>query len=154
MRYEYWGMEKSTCLFRVNRQVSAETSEIFYSVFPFQFSQSISIKMVSAILRDTLTPYARSLTRVVMFNVNMRITQGPFPQGDEENRWRALEAVVVLGFAGIGVPNSEEGHVVDRAVKILSPLRGMKALTLKGSVYDNAQRKRIVREVQESMGCL
>ena len=131
-------MEKSTCLFRVNRQVSAEASEIFYSAFPFHFSQSISIEKVSAILRDTLTPCARSLTRVVMFNVNMRIAQGPFSQGDEENRRRALEAVVVLGLVGIGVPNSEEGHVVDRAVKILSPLRGMKALTLKGSVHDNA----------------
>ena len=61
---------------------------------------------------------------------------------------------MVLGLVGIGVLNSEEGYMVDRAVKILSPLRGMKALTLKGSVYDNAQRKRIVREVQESTGCL
>ena len=73
-----------------------------------------------------------------MFNINMRTAQGPFSQGDEENQRRALEAVVVLGLVGIGVPNSEEGHVVDRAVKILSPLRGMKALTLKGSVHDNA----------------
>ena len=147
-------MEKSTCLFRVNRQVSAEASEIFYSAFPFHFSQSISIEKVSAILRDTLTPRARSLTRVVMFSVNMRIARGPFSQGEQENPRRAFEAVVVLGLVGIGMPNSEEGHVVNRAVKILSPLRGMKALTLKRSVHDNAQPRCIVREMQESMGCL
>ena len=39
----YWGTEKSTRLFRVNRQVSDEALKIFYSSFPFYFPQWIDV---------------------------------------------------------------------------------------------------------------
>ena len=46
----YWGTEKSTRLFRTNRQVSTESSEMFYSSFPFHFPQTVDIALVNATL--------------------------------------------------------------------------------------------------------
>lgn len=46
----YWGTEKSTRLFRVNRQVSDESLELFYSSFPFYFPQYVDLALVDATL--------------------------------------------------------------------------------------------------------
>jgi hypothetical protein len=164
----YWGTEKSTRLFRVNRRVSSEASEIFYSSFQFHFLQSADVGLVNATLRDTLTPRARSLIRAVGFNILLRTSFPTDPQSTEKRR-QVLAAVVellpaleaekarvelCLGFLGIEVPEGEERKIVDRAVWIAGPLKDVKALVLKGPENENAQRLRIVRDAREALGCL
>lgn len=53
----YWGTKESTRLFLVNRQISNEALEIFYSTYPFHFPQSVDVALVNATLRDTLSPW-------------------------------------------------------------------------------------------------
>jgi hypothetical protein len=164
----YWGTEKSTRLFRVNRQVSSEASEIFYSSFQFHFLQSADVGLVNATLRDTLTPRARNLIRAVGFNITLRTSFPTDPQSTEKRR-QVLTAVVqllpaleaerarvelCLSFLGIEVPEGEVRKIVDRAVWIASPLKDVKTLVLKGPENENAQRMRIAREVREALGCL
>jgi len=61
----YWGTKEFTRLVLVNRQISNEALELFYSAFPFHFPQSVDVALVNATLRDTLSPWARSLiTRI------------------------------------------------------------------------------------------
>jgi len=53
----YWGTKESTRLFLVNRQISNEALELFYSTYPFHFPQSVDVALVNATLRDTLSSW-------------------------------------------------------------------------------------------------
>ena len=161
----HWGTEKSTRLFRVNRQVSDEALEVFYSCFPFHFPQSVDVALVNATLRDTLSARTRSLINSIGFMIVLRITPGPFTYSDEEARRQAVEAVVkllpnvrrfelTLAFVGLEVPDYQVKDVVNRAVRIAGPLRDIAGLVLRGASNENAQRTRIMKEVGEALGCL
>lgn len=160
----YWGTEESTRLFLVNRQTSDEALEIFYSTFPFHFPQSVGVALVNATLRDTVSPWARSLITRISFVFGLLCTPGAFTVRDEEKARQAIEAVVdllpnirwvvlTLTFAGHDVPEYQEKEIVARALKIASPLRGFAGLSLEGADYEHAQRTRIMREVREALGC-
>lgn len=83
-----------------------------------------------------------------------------------EERWRkALEAAVVqlprfkqgegtveieLAFIGSAMPQHHEIIVVNRALRMLGPLRGVKCLIFREDANKSAQRLRIARKVQET----
>ncbi len=161
----YWGTEKATRLFRVNRQVSHEALAIFYSSFPFYFPQWVDVGLVKATLRDTLSARARSLISSIGFMIILTNTSGPFTHSEDEKRRQALEAVVkllpnvrrvelTLSFVGREVPDYQVKEVVTRAIRITSPLKGIAGLVLRGASNGVAQRKRIIGEVREALNCL
>ena len=161
---EYWGTEKSTRLFRVNHQVSHEAMELFYSTYFFYYPIRTTFTLVNATIRDTLTPWARSLIRNIGFQMNLLCTPGPFTIGDEDQRRQAFEAAVkllpnikrvelTLNFIGRAVPDYQVKELVARALWTASPLRKFDNLILKGPGNENAQRMRISREVREALGC-
>jgi len=89
-------------------------------------------------------------------------TLGPFTYSKEEMRRRALEAVVkllpnirrvelTLAIIGREVPDYQVKGVVFRAIRIVSPLRDITSLVLRGANYTNTQRMRIIREVREAL---
>jgi hypothetical protein len=92
----YWGTKESTRLFLVNRQISNEALELFYSTYPFHFPQSVDVALVNATLRDTLSPWARSLITRIGFMFGLLCTPGPFTVRNEEKARQAMEAVVDL----------------------------------------------------------
>ena len=161
---EYWGTEKSTQLFRLNHQVSHEALELFYSTYFFYYPIRTTIALVNATIRDTLTPWARSLIRNIGFQMNLLCTPGSFTPGDEEWRRQAFEAAVkllpnikrvelTLNFMGRAVPDYQVKDLVTRVLWTASPLRKFDGLVLKGPGNETAQRMRILREVREALGC-
>ncbi len=162
----YWGTEKSTHLFRVNRQVSDEALEMFYSSFSFHFPNYVDVALVNATLRDTLSAGARSLISSIglVTSLFLRRTPGPFAHSDDEKVRQAFEAVVkllpnvrrvqlTLSLGGFKVPDYQVKEVVTRAMRKASPLRDIAGLVL-GGTTETAQRMRIMSEVREALGCL
>lgn len=160
----YWGTRESTRLFLVNRQISNEALDLFYSTFPFHFLQTVDVALVNATLRDTLSPWARGLITRIGFMFGLLCTPGPFTLRREEKARLAVEAVVdllpnvkrvilTLTFTGHDVPEHQVKEIVARALKIASPLRGFAGLSLEGADYESAQRTRVLREVREALGC-
>lgn len=92
----YWGTEKSTRLFRVNRQVSHEALKIFYSSFPFQFTQCIDTTIVNAVFRNTLPARHRGFISRVRFRISVRSVPGPSTISDDDNVRHALQTLVPL----------------------------------------------------------
>ncbi len=78
------------------RQISNEALELFYSTYPFHFPQSVDVALVNATLRDTLSPWARSLITRIGFMFGLLCTPGPFTVRNEEKGRQAMEAVVDL----------------------------------------------------------
>ena len=162
--WKYWGTEKSTRLFRVNHQVSHEALELFYSTYFFYCPIRTTTTLINATIRDTLTPWARSLIRNIGFHMNILSTAGPFTPSDEEQRRQVFEAAVellpnlkqvelTLNFIGRAVPDYQIKDLVARALRTASPLRKFDRLILKGPGLETAQRMRIWREVREALGC-
>jgi hypothetical protein len=101
----YWGTKESTRLFLVNRQISNEALELFYSTYPFHFPQSVDVALANATLRDTLSLWARSLITRIGFMFGLLCTPGPFTVRNEEKARQAMEAVVDL------LPNVKRGRI-------------------------------------------
>lgn len=161
----YWGTEKSTRIFRVNHQICSEATEVFYSTFPFHFSQTIDLRMVHDTLRDTLPLRARNFINNIGFMILVRTRPNPFTAEDDEKQRRALEAVVALlpnikrvevslAVFDRDVPDWQVKDVVTRALEKLGPLRDLPGLSIRGGFNENSQRARIVRKVREALGCL
>lgn len=164
-QYIYWGTEKSTRLFLVNRQFSYEALKLFYSSYPFNFAQTVDVALVNATLRDTLSPWARSLISSISLIIILRCTPDPFTASDEEERRLAIEAMVALlpnvkrfeltlTFVGVEVPEYQVKEIVSRGLRIASPLKDVAKLVLYGADHESAQRMRITREVREALGCM
>lgn len=160
----YWGTKQSTRLFLVNRQISNEALELFYSTYPFHFPQSVDLALVNATLRDTLSPWSRSLITRIGFTFGLFTTTGPFTPSIEEEARQVIEAVVellpnvkrvvlALWFAGFDVPEYQVKELVTRALNIASPLKGFAGLFLEEVDRETAQRIRIIREVREALAC-
>lgn len=160
----YWGTKESTRLFLVNRQTSNEALEVFYSTYPFHFPQSVDVALVDATLRETLSPWARSLITRIGFMLGLLCTPGTFCLRDEEQARQAIEAVMdllpnvkrvvlALTFTGHDVPESQVKEIVARALKTASPLRGFAGVSLEGADDETAQRTRITRDVREALSC-
>ena len=163
---KYWGSERSTRLFRVNQQVSHEALELFYSTFSFHCPIRLTVVMVNATIRDTLTPWAKGLVRDIGFHMNLLCSRRTTltSAGEEEHR-QAFEAAVkllpnvkrvelTLGFIGLTVPDHQVKELVAIALRTASPLKDCTGLVLKGRTNETAQRTRIFREVREALGCL
>ena len=160
----YWGTEVSTRLFRVNRQVSHEALELFYSTYFFRIPDSISL--LRATVRDTLTPWARSLIRNISFFMNLLCShRTAFTPAGEEKRRQVFEAAVNLlpnvkrvelrlSFIGLTVPDYQVKELVAIALRTASPLKDCTGLVLLGNTNQTAQRTRIFKEVREALGCL
>ena len=162
----YWGTEISTRLFRVNHQVCHEALEIFYSTSFFDFTIGTTVSLVNATIRDTLTPWARSLIRNIGFHIYFFCSHSDhFTLDYEEERRQGFEAALkllpnvkrvelTLEVSGLTVPEYQVKELVARALRIVSPLRDFDRLILKGSGDETAQQKRIWRKVREALGCL
>ncbi|KAL8908066.1 MAG: hypothetical protein Q9207_001045 [Kuettlingeria erythrocarpa] len=159
----YWGTEKSTRLFRVNRQVYGEASEVFYSTFPFHFPSTVDRAMVNGTL-GVLNVRARRLVRRVGFMLLFRSIPSPFTAKDDSKNEGAIEAVTELlpnikqveatiAFIGHDVPDSQITEVVKRILKILAPLKDIPGLTIRGGGIENKQRSRILNDVREALTC-
>lgn len=159
----YWGTEKSTRLFRVNRQVYGEASEVFYSAFPVHFPSTVDRAMVNDTL-GVLNVGARRLVRRVGFMLLFRSIPSPFTAKDDSKNERAIEAVTKLlpnikqveatiAFIGHDVPDSQVMEVVKRILKILAPFKDSPGLTIRGGGIENNQRSRILNEVREALTC-
>lgn len=163
---DYWGTEESTRLFRVNRQVSHEALELFYSTFYFHCPSTFTVALVNATIRDTLNLWARSLIRNISFHMNLLCShRNAFTPGREEERRQSFEAAVkllpnfkrvelTLCFIGLTVPDYKVKELVAIALRTASPLKDCTGLVLKGNTNETAQRTRIFREVREALGCL
>ena len=159
----YWGTEKSTRLFRVNHQVSAEALELFYSAFPFWFLQTTTAPLVHAVFQDTLTVNARSLVSKENFMIMIWTCPAPY-HFDDEAEWRKITITVIqylpslrlvqMGFTLIGYDMLEWEvlEVVDRIVKIVNPLKGLPGLVFR-KVDKEGQRQRMQHRVREALGC-
>jgi len=66
-----WGRGRPTCLFRVNRQFSAEASEILYSKIPFHFERSIDASFNSFPLPDNMLFRNRGLVKSIGFTITV-----------------------------------------------------------------------------------
>ncbi|KAL8702853.1 MAG: hypothetical protein Q9201_003994, partial [Fulgogasparrea decipioides] len=153
----YWGTRESTRLFLVNRQTSREALRVFYSTYPFHFSQSVDIALVHATFRDTLSPWARSLITRIGFMFGVILASSPFTKHETEQARQAIEAamgllpnvkrvVLTLTLAGFDVPEYQEKEIVARVLDWASPLKGFPGLSLKGDDYATDQRTRIMGE--------
>ena len=162
----YWGTEFSTRLFRVNHQVCYEALELLYSTSFFDFTIGTTVSLVNATIRDTLTPWARSMIRNIGFHIYFFYSHTDnFTLEYEEERRQGFEAVVkllpnvtrvelTLEVSGSTVPDYQVKELVARALRIVSPLGNIHRLILKRPGYENAQENRIWREVCEALGYL
>lgn len=160
----YWGTKESTRLFLVNRQFSSEALELFYSTYPFHFPEFIDVAVVNAALRDTLSPWARSLIAKIGFKFGFFSTPGRFALRDEEKAGQVIQTVMdllpnvkqvvlTLTIDGFDVPEYQAKENLDRVLRIASPLKGFAGLSVDGSDHETAQRTRTMREVREALGC-
>lgn len=161
----YWGTKESTRLFLVNHQISHESLELFYSTYPFHFVQTVDVTFVNATLRDTLSPWTRSLITKIGFMFGMFSAPMPVTLRNEEKTRQVFEAVVKLlpnvkrvtlslSFSGYDVPEFQVKEVVARALNVASPLTSFAHISLEGATYEeSAQRTRLMREVREALGC-
>lgn len=135
---------------------------MFYSTFPFHFPQWVDGALVTQTIEKTLTPWARNLITHIGFMFNIRCTPGPFTASDEEQRRKAVEAVVQLvpnpskwevsfGFVGREVPEWQVGGVVERAVGVVGALRGRRGVVVRGAEDQSAQRTRMLGEIREKL---
>ena len=159
----YWGTRESTRLFLVNRQVSNEALEVFYSTYPFHFPTWVDVPFVNATIRDTLSPWARTLITKIGFKAGLFCNPLPHSLRDEEETRQTIEAVVELlpnlkqvvlslCLSGHDVLEYQVKDVVARALRIASPLRGFAGLYLEEFDELTAQRTRIMSEVREALG--
>ena len=162
----YWGTEFSTRLFRVNHQVCYEALELLYSTSFFDFTIGTTVSLVNATIRDTLTPWAKSMIRNIGFHIYFFYSHSDsFTLEYEEERRQGFEAVVkllpnvtrvelTLEVSGSTVPHDQVKGLVTRALRIVSPLRDIDGLILKRPGYETAQESRIWREVCKAVGYL
>jgi len=158
-----WDRGRPTCLFRVNRQFSAEASEVLYSKFPVHFEQTIDASFNNFPLPDNMLLRNRSLVKSVGFTIIVSATQSTFTIREEEKVRQDLQTVlkwlpnvrrVDLAFKLCDryrrVPQVKD--IVDRLVQIASPLQDVAHLTLHcGSNVWTRKRKRIVVEVHQAL---
>lgn len=160
-----WGTENSTRLFRVNHQVSSEASQLFYSTFHFRFSYSFSVQSVNALFRDCLSVKTRNLISNICFPIVIWRTPGSFPLKDEEKRRQAIAAAIrflpnlrrvalTVSLNGDDVSEGKVKGVVDRALKVASPLKNMPGLYIFGGVNETSQQAYIMEEMRRDLGCL
>ena len=157
----YWGTEKSTRLFRVNRQVSAEALEVFYSTFEFHFPQTMKIESIEAIFHHTLNSMARNLMHRVGFGIVIRTVPNRFSLGDEEGWRRIIEVVtswlpnikraeLTFSLCGDDVPELQVNQVLARFVRIASPLKGLPYLVIRDAAKEG-QQERIMERVRREL---
>lgn len=91
-----WGTEKSTRLFRVNRQVAAEASDLFYSLSCFQFGPSVNVRFINSIFRDTVTVRAREKVKSLHFQFFMTPRSSTSLTKREERNRNVLETIIGL----------------------------------------------------------
>lgn len=139
---------------------------MFYSSFLFHLLWIVKVAFVNALLRDTLSARVKSLSRNIGFMIIVRSFFGPFTHSDDEKLRQALEAVIKLlpnirwvelsssALVGCEVSAYQVTEVVNPAIRIASPLRGISGLVLQRASNENAQRMCILREVREAFGCL
>ena len=159
----YWGTEFSTRLFRVNHQVCYEALELIYSTSFFDFTIRTTVSLVNATIRDTLTPWARSMIRNIGFHIYFFYSHSDsFTLEYEEERRKGFVSVMkllpnvtrvelTLEVSGSTVPHDQVKKLVARALRIISPLRDIERLILKRPGYETAQETRIWREVCEAL---
>lgn len=159
-----WGTENSTRLFRVNHQVFNEASQLFYSTFHFRFSYSFSVQSVNALFRDCLSVKTRNLISNICFPIVIWSTPGPFTFKDEEKRRQAIAAAIKFlpNLRRVALTVSLNGDVsegkvkgvVDRALKVASPLIKMPGLYILGGADETSQQAYIMEEMRRDLGCL
>ena len=158
--YPYWGTKQATQLFLVNRQLSNEALEAFYSAYLFQFPPFADNSLVNSTLRDTLLPWARSLITNIGFEFNLHNPTESSTFRGEEKAKQAMEAavdllpnirrvVLTLTFSGHDVPEDQVEEVVTRALNATRPLRRFPGLSLKGFDAQSAQQTRILGRCAE-----
>ena len=158
------GTEQMTRLLRVNRQVHHEAEGVLYSRFRFSFPHYTTAQAVHTVL-DPLSARARALLRTVKVDVILRLRippEGGYADPvSKRNEALAKEAFALLvellpglrevefalAFVGMKVPDEERRHVVELALRIVSPLRHVEKLTLSPMSTFEGQRLQIWREV-------
>ena len=163
----YWGTERSTRLFRVNRQVSAEATVVFYSTFTFAFHlpEVGDNELLSTALWDILPERTRDLISKVRFSIIVWANPRKSPKDDEERRRQALEAAakrlpnltqieLILSVPDLDVPESLLEKLVVRVVNMTSPLKEWPGLALCVRGKETDQREHILSKVREALGCL
>lgn len=158
-----WDTGRPTRLFRVNRQFSAEASEVFYSRFPVQFKHTIPAPPIDFAFPDNMPFRNRRYVNSVGFTIMVRISQGSYPFSEEEQvrqdfedalKWLPYIRRVDLAFEMCGdYPRDLRiKDTVDGLVQIVSPLRDVAELTLhRGISVRTSQQSRIVEEVCKAL---
>ena len=167
------GTEASTRLFRVCRQISDEALQVFYSAFNFQICDCTTNEVLTRMLRDTLTPIARSRIRYVTFYVDNPLPPG-FPSVTQmlwEYWARNIETMlqllpqlrsphcrqvkVIFGFGGTGMAENLEPLIVEFALRVLGCLDRVEKLTVEASIVDNEngeQMKKVYQQIEKTWG--
>lgn len=140
-----WGTEKSTRLFRVNRQVASEASDLFYSLSCFQFKPSVNVRFINSIFRDNVTVGAREKVKSLHFQFFMTPRSSTSLTKREERNRNVLETTTGLlprlGREGQGriylgskikIPQLKQSSVVRRAISMLGPMKDIPGVTLQG----------------------
>ena len=171
------GSEQSTRLFRVNRQVSIESMQVFYSTFYFQ--HWIDCIFVHCVLVDTLTPWTKELITTVAFDhrIQLRVADSLETERYNDGRKKAMvtalellpnvnKITMSLDSNGDEILDSEVPEVVQRILEFIYGLTSannwLKYDKARSTLYVkdistkpvSAQWMRVFEEVQEHTGSL
>ena len=163
----YWGTERSTRLFRVNRQVSAEATGVFYSNFTFAFHlpEVGDNELLSTALWDIMPERTRNLISKLRISIIVWANPEKPLEGDEERRRQSLEAAakrlpnltqieLILSVPDLDVPERLLEKLVVGVVNMTSPLKERPGLALRVLGKETDQREHILSKTREALGCL
>ena len=160
----WWATERMTRLLRVTRQVHDEAEAVLYSRFKFCFPYYTDTELVHTVL-DPLSPRARDSLRTIELIVVLRCripSEGGYADfGSKRNEaiWKEAFSLLVellpglrnvnfgIAFVGMKVPEEEQTHVVDSALRIASPLKNVENFRVSPMGTFEGQRLKIMREV-------
>lgn len=162
----WWGTEKMTRTLRASRQVHSEAEAVLYSRFHFCFPYYTDTKFVHTVV-GSVSARARSLIRSIRVYVVLRCRippDGGYADGTSrgnEVKWKGAFSLLVellpglrvvdyaVAFVGLKVPDHEQRHVVDLALRVGRPLKNVEKLTVSPMGDFEGQRLEIWRDVMQ-----
>ncbi|KAL8830030.1 MAG: hypothetical protein Q9191_001669 [Dirinaria sp. TL-2023a] len=166
----YLGSEKSTRLFRVNRQIAAEAMDVFYSSFIFNYSLPLTYdsKRTASLFRRILSMRVRSLIKKLVLEPTIFMNLNPKKHSTnlverekqcivEVLHWLPNVTHVELDFWLHRAPAAKHdaSAIVAQVVEIMMPLRKVPTLIIRSfwrTPKSDDQVTRILTGVREALG--
>ncbi|MCJ1485554.1 hypothetical protein MMC06_005729 [Schaereria dolodes] len=161
--HPWWGTEPMTRLLRINHQIHDEAEKVLYTRFCIGFPLHVTTQIVRKLLIP-MSDQARSSIRSVGVCIAL-LTKPFFPLGSvtlnralgsvsKENVWRDAFALIVellprlqsvdmsIIITGGDVEGELRRRTVDSAIRIASPLKGVKHLTIR--THKSTERQQVL----------